>query len=190
MEQDQPVAQLGEAILRGPMRDVTDVTDPEVKKVIKDLMDIVKPAKGVGIAANQVRSDLKIFVLASHPNERYPYAPEMEPFALINPKLIAHSEEKEKDWEGCLSVATCEFGKRPAIYARVPRYTWVEVEYTDENGEIKQDKFEGFVARVFQHEYDHLQGLVYLDRVEDNKDIYSQQEFMKLVADRKSDNGS
>lgn len=187
MEQDQPIAQLGEAILRGPMRDVVDVKDPEVQKVIQDLMDIVKPAKGVGIAANQIRSDLKVFVMASHPNERYPYAPEMEPFALINPTLVAHSEETEKDWEGCLSVGTFEFGKATTIRGLVPRYTWVEVEYTDANGELQKDRFEGFVARIFQHEYDHLQGLVYLDRVEDNKDLYSHQEFMKKIADREQD---
>lgn len=176
---DDRIAQLGEEILRGPTKEVEDVNDKEVRKVIEDLMAIVKPVNGVGIAANQIRSDLRIFVMASHPNERYPHAPEMEPLALINPKLLSHSEETEKDWEGCLSVATT------GIRGLVPRFKWVEVEFTNGDGKKETTKFEGFLARVFQHEIDHLDGLVYLDRVDSNKDLYSQEVFEKLIEERK-----
>lgn len=180
------IAQLGEEILRGPTRIVEDVESFEVQKIIKDLLEIVGPAKGVGIAANQIRSDLRIFVMASHPNERYPYAPHMEPTALINPIILSHSDEKEKDWEGCLSVAATNDPNIPTVLrGLVPRWTWVEVEYTDINGKRKKARFEGFLARIFQHEIDHLEGMVYLDRVESNRDLYSNEVFQKLIADRK-----
>lgn len=182
---DNKIAQLGEEILRGPTREVKDVQDPEVQKVIKDLLEAVVSAKGVGIAGNQLRSDLRIFVMASHPSDRYPDAPEMEPTALINPLILSHSEDKEKDWEGCLSVATTgQEGVPTVLRGLVPRYTWVEAEYTTVNGERKKEKFEGFLARIFQHEIDHLDGLVYLDRVESNKDLYSQQVFEKMIKDK------
>jgi len=176
------IAQLGEEILRGLMREVKDVDDPEVQAVVTDLLESVGPAKGVGIAANQLRSDWRIFVMASKPNERYPYAPEMEPLALINPEIVAHSEETEKDWEGCLSVG--RINGVSAIRGLVPRWVWVDVAYTTVDGKREERRFEGFLARIFQHEIDHLNGLVYLDRVESNKDLYSHQVFEKLIANR------
>lgn len=180
------IAQLGEEILRGPTREVQDVNDSEVKKVIQDLFDIVGPAKGVGISANQIRNDLRVFVLASHPNDRYPYAPHMEPTAIINPVILSHSKEIQKDWEGCLSVAATDNETAPTVLrGLVPRWTWIEVEYTDVSGERIKTKFDGFIARVFQHEIDHLDGMFYLDRVETNKDLYSNEVFQKLIAGRK-----
>jgi len=79
----------------------------------------------------------------------------------------------EKGWEGCLSI--------PSIRAKVPRYKKIKVSYTDAQGLVLNCELEDFVARVFQHEYDHLNGLVYLDRVENNRDIFSEAEFLKLT---------
>lgn len=178
---DPRIAQLGEDILRGPTRPVKGVTEAEVQRVASDLLAIVGPAQGVGIAANQIRNDLRIFVMASHPNERYPYAPDMEPMPLINPVLLAHSEEQEKDWEGCLSVAATE------LRGLVPRWKWVEVEYTTLDGQHKHERYEGFLARIFQHELDHLDGLVYLDRLESSRDLYTRTVFEQRLADRARD---
>jgi peptide deformylase len=174
------IAQLGEDILRGPIKEVSDVRSSEVQALIADLMQTVTEAKGVGIAANQVRSNLRVCVIASHPNERYPYAPLVEPFALINPILLSHSNDIEKDWEGCLSV--------PGIRGMVPRWKTVTIEFMNAGGTKEQRTLEGFLARIFQHEIDHLDGLVYLDRVESNKDLYSHQEFEKRIASRKAGN--
>lgn len=179
------IAQLGEEILRGPTREVENIHDTEVQKVITDLLETVGPAKGVGIAANQIRNDLRIFVMASHPNKRYPYAPQMEPMVLINPVLVLHSKEKEKDWEGCLSVGTTNNNDEPTtIRGLVPRWTWVDVEFTNQQGERVEQRFEGFLARIFQHEIDHLDGMVYLDRLESNRDLYSNDVFQDLIANR------
>jgi peptide deformylase len=111
--------------------------------------------------------------LASHPNQRYPHAPEMPPTAIINPKIIVHSTESQKDWEGCLSV--------PGIRGLVPRYQKIEVEYTTRDGKLERKIFTDFIARVFQHELDHLDGLLFLDRIETTQDLYSEAEYQKLI---------
>jgi peptide deformylase len=97
----------------------------------------------------------------------------MQPTAMINPRIIAHSSEMLKDWEGCLSV--------PDIRGLVPRYQTVEVEYTDCYGNLQKQELTDFIARIFQHEYDHLEGLVFLDRVENNHDLISEEEYQKSV---------
>lgn len=114
-----------------------------------------------------------MIVIASRPSVRYPYAPEMEPTLMINPSFESLDDVREKDWEGCLSI--------PGIRAKVPRYSHIKVTYINASGGAVTQVLEGFVARVFQHEYDHLDGLVYLDRVESNKDIISETEFLKII---------
>jgi peptide deformylase len=98
----------------------------------------------------------------------------MEPTVMINPVFKALSDEKEKDWEGCLSI--------PGIRALVPRYKDIRVQYTDEQGRNIDLQLKGFVARVFQHEADHLDGKVYLDRVESSVDIIAESEYFKQFA--------
>jgi peptide deformylase len=98
----------------------------------------------------------------------------MPPTVMINPRFQVLSEAKEKGWEGCLSV--------PSIRALVPRYTSIEIHYLNEQGEAQNAQLEGFVARVFQHEFDHLQGKVFLDSVESNQDIVAESEYLKLGA--------
>ncbi|MCX7596089.1 MAG: peptide deformylase, partial [Fischerella sp.] len=128
---------------------------------------------GVGIAAPQVAQSYRVMIVASRPNPRYPDAPEMEPTAMINPKIITHSTAVVKGWEGCLSI--------PGIRGLVPRYEAVEVEYTDRNGKLQKQLLNGFIARIFQHEHDHLDGIVFLDRLESNRDIVTEQEYQKLI---------
>jgi peptide deformylase len=78
-----------------------------------------------------------------------------------------------KGWEGCLSV--------PGIRGLVPRYQTIEVKYTDHNGNLQKQELTDFIARIFQHEYDHLEGLVFLDRVENNQDLISEEEYQKSL---------
>ena len=167
------IAQLGHNILRNETQIVNEISNPEIQSLIDDMLITVKDVNGVGIAAQQVYESYKIFIIASHPNIRYPNAPFLEPFALINPEIITHSEEKVKEWEGCLSV--------PGIRGLVPRYKSLTVKYLDRNGKPKIAELHDFVARIFQHEYDHINGLVYLDKLENNKDIVSEKEFYKLI---------
>jgi peptide deformylase len=98
----------------------------------------------------------------------------MEPTVMINPSFQPLSDDREKGWEGCLSV--------PSIRALVPRYQVITAHYTNRQGKLKTLTLEDFVARIFQHECDHLDGKVFLDRVEDNGDIICESEYYKLIA--------
>lgn len=169
----RPIAQLGNPVLRQQAQPVTDIDDPKLQQLIDDLLATLKASHGVGIAAPQVAESYRLLIVASHPNDRYPHAPVMEPTVMINPRILAHATEQVKDWEGCLSVS----GQR----GLVPRYSWIEVEYLDRHGITHQQRFTDFVARIFQHEYDHLEGLVFLDRVESEEALISDQEYRERV---------
>ena len=162
MNELTPIIKLGNPILRQKAAAVENIQSQEIQNLIDELITSVSQANGVGIAAPQIASSYRLFIVASRPNARYPHAPEMHPTAMINPRIIAHSSEMLKDWEGCLSV--------PDIRGLVPRYQTVEVEYTDCYGNLQKQELTDFIARIFQHEYDHLEGLVFLDRVENNHD--------------------
>ncbi|NER32350.1 MAG: peptide deformylase, partial [Symploca sp. SIO1C4] len=135
-------------------------------------------AELLSIAAPQVSQSDRLFIVASRPNLRYPHAPTMAPTAMINPRIIAHSPETIKDWEGCLCV--------PGIRGLVPRYQAIEVEYTDRDGQRHQQQLTDFIARIFQHEYDHLDGLIFLDRLETTRDIITEQEYLQRVLPKTS----
>jgi peptide deformylase len=166
------IAELGDPVLRQNAIAIVDIQDPNLQNLIDSLIETAKVANGVGIAAPQVSQSYRLFIVASCPNPRYPNAPIMEPTAMINPKIISHSEEIVKDWEGCLSVP----GKR----GLVPRYQSIEVEYTDRKGLLKHQVLTDFVARIFQHELDHLDGIVFVDRVEKPQDLFTEEEYQSL----------
>jgi peptide deformylase len=168
-----PICQLGNPILRHISAAISNVRDPSVQETIEQLMTTLTQSNGVGIAAPQLGRSIQIVIVASRPNPRYPHAPYMEPVVMINPIVRSHSQEVIKDWEGCLSI--------PGIRGLVPRYKSIEVEYTSCNGRREQQKFSDFPARVFQHEYDHLEGKVFLDRVESSLEIITDSEYLKLV---------
>jgi len=166
------IHQLGNAALREVAQPIANVHDRDIQQLIDEMLFTLKESRGVGLAAPQVGRSLQLIIVASHPNERYPNAPQMEPTAMINPKIISYSVETEKGWEGCLSV--------PMIRGLVPRYREIEVEYLDRQGDRQVNRLTDFVARIFQHEYDHLEGKVFLDRVETNLDLVTEAEYHKL----------
>lgn len=167
------IAQLGAEVLRQKAEAVADVRTAEIRWIIAELQSTLAGTQGVGIAAPQISESKRIMIVASRPTPRYPHAPRMEPTVMINPAFEALSDDKEKDWEGCLSI--------PGIRALVPRYRRIMIRYTDQLGDSVELQLDGFVARIFQHEYDHLEGRVYLDNVEDNQDIVSESEYLKLM---------
>ena len=173
MSQVRDIAQLGDDVLRLQAKTVDDINTPEIQSVISDMFSTLSESEGVGIAAPQIAESWRIMIIASRPSKRYPLAPEMQATLMINPRYEVLNEQQEKDWEGCLSI--------PGIRAKVPRFTQIKVNYQNTEGEAKEQLFSGFVARVFQHEYDHLEGIVYLDRVENNLDIIAESEFTKLM---------
>lgn len=167
------VAQLGNPVLRKKAKTVKDIKSPTVQKLIDDLIMTVMDVDGVGIAAPQVYKSLRIFILASHQSPRYPKAPKMKPTAVINPKIISFSKERKKDWEGCLSI--------PGIRGLIPRLYSVEVEFTTREGKKLRKTYKDFVARIFQHEFDQLEGIMFVDRIESSKDLISEKEYQKMM---------
>jgi peptide deformylase len=166
------IAQLGHPVLRTPARPVSLPMDASLRAFADDLMATMLDADGVGIAAPQVYESLQVFIVASRPNPRYPDAPKMEPEIVINPEILWRSDEVVRGWEGCLSI--------PGIRGHVPRPRRIRARYHTLDGVEVEREFEDFVARVFQHEDDHLRGIVFLDRLESNRDIICEKEFRKL----------
>jgi peptide deformylase len=166
------ISQLGNPVLRTPARLLELPASEALRAFADDLMETMLDADGVGIAAPQVYESSSLFIVASKPNPRYPDAPSMEPIVVVNPEILWRSEEVIKGWEGCLSI--------PGIRGHVPRHRRIKARYWTLDGLEVEAEFEGFVARVFQHEDDHLHGIVFLDRLESNRDIMCEKEFRRL----------
>ncbi len=170
------ISQLGNPVLRQIAQPVEHLHSLEMQTLIDRLMATLVQSNGVGIAAPQVAASVQVLIVASRPNPRYPTAPQMEPTVMVNPRLLSHSEEQIKDWEGCLSI--------PGIRGLVPRYREIEVEYFDRHGNPHRQIFTNFPARIFQHEADHLIGKVFLDRLESVQDIITDQEYLTRILHR------
>lgn len=167
------IAQLGQPVLRGVAGEIPDPSDPAVQALIDDMLVTVADADGVGISAPQVYEPLSLFIVASRPNPRYPDAPEMEPTAMINPEILWVSDEKEKGWEGCLSI--------PGLRGPVPRHRRIGVRYLTRKGEVREEEYADFLARIFQHEFDHVRGVVFVDRVESTQELITEKEYIRRI---------
>jgi peptide deformylase len=170
---NREIIQLGNPTLRQLAQPVGNPHEPALQHLIDELIETLTKSAGVGIAAPQVGIPLQLMIVASHPTPRYPNAPEMWPLPLLNPQIVAHSAKVEKGWEGCLSV--------PGIRGLVPRYLTITVDYLDRYGNPQTQTFHDFVARIFQHEYDHLQGVVFIDLVESTRELMTEQEYQRQV---------
>jgi peptide deformylase len=173
MAELRSIIELENPILRQVALPILSVGDEKIQALIDDLLVTVKQANGVGIAAPQVAQSCQLMIVASRPNPRYPDAPEMEPIAILNPRILSHSPEMVKGWEGCLSV--------PGIRGWVPRYQAIEIEYCDRNGNLQKMEMTDFVARIFQHEFDHFNGLLFVDRVENPQDLITEQLYLEMT---------
>jgi peptide deformylase len=167
------IAQLGHPVLRIPVEPVPFPASAAIRALVDDMLATLRDANGVGIAAPQVFESVAIFIVASRPNPRYPHAPLMEPEVVINPEIVERSAEMVKDWEGCLSI--------PGIRGEVPRHQTITVRYQTLDGKLIERQFSDFVARIFQHEDDHLRGIVFFDRLESTTDLITEKEFQKLI---------
>lgn len=168
-----PIAQRGEPILQQSAKTVEDVHQDNIRHLIDDMHITMLASNGVGIAAPQVFTPLRIIIVASRPGKRYPEAPLMEPVTMINPDILWKSAEYCKGWEGCLSV--------PDARAQVPRASRIKVRYLDRNGISNEAEYSGFVARIIQHEYDHLEGILFPERLDDNAPIITEAKFQQLT---------
>jgi peptide deformylase len=170
------VARLGHPVLRAGARSLSakEVTSPEIQRLIIDMVETMREYSGVGLAAVQIHEALELAVLEVADNPRYPEKPEVPLSVLVNPRVEPLTQDTEDDWEGCLSV--------PDMRGRVPRYTKIRVRALNHQGAEIDFVAEGFHARVIQHEFDHLNGKVYLDRMKDLSTLAHLQEYMRYWA--------
>jgi peptide deformylase len=167
------VARLGHPVLRKIAEPVPpeQITTPAVQQFIDDLIETMYEYDGAGLAAPQVHVSQQIVVMEVSQNPRYPHAPAIPLTVYVNPEITPLTEMMDEDWEGCLSV--------PGLRGRVPRYTKIRLRAYNRQGKRADFVAEGFHARVIQHECDHLQGKVYLDRMRDTSSLMFIEEFMK-----------
>ena len=155
------ILRMGNPILLKEAEKVEKFDTPEIHEFIKDMIETMKDAEGAGLAAPQVGESIQLVIFGVDKNERYPEAEEVPFTVLINPVITPLTQDKEDDWEGCLSV--------PGMRGVVPRYKQINYKGFDQYGnEIDRDAV-GFHARVVQHECDHLLGILYPTRIENMK---------------------
>lgn len=155
----RPIVRLGHPALRSPARPLPPalLADPEVQALIDDMVETMREAHGVGLAAPQVGEEVQVFVYqAAGP-------PEIPLRVVVNPMITPQIRELVYDWEGCLSI--------PDLRGLVPRHPSVRVQGLDRDGGPLDYVVSGFEARVVQHEYDHLNGVVFLDRMRDLRSL-------------------
>lgn len=157
------ILQLGNPVLREVSEPVTDTSAPEVAALVADLRDTLADCRarttyGRAIAAPQIGVLRRVvFLNVDHP------------WPLVNPSIVGHSEEKMVVWDACLSYL--------AIFFQVERYRWVDVRYQDPDGAWHTLRAEGDLSELLQHELDHLDGVLAIDRVVDLKTICTREEF-------------
>ena len=163
------VARMGHPVLRQRARAIekSDLRNPALQKFFDDMVETMHEYHGVGLAAPQVHEGLRVFVamLDEEPGD------ESEAVVVINPEIAANTATKEDGWEGCLSI--------PDIRGRVPRHTDITMKALDRNGRTVELRLRGFPARVAQHETDHLDGVLFFDRMQSMQTLTFLEEFSR-----------
>lgn len=170
---DWQILELGHPLLREHAKPVSHIESAETQQLLDDLLVFVAQKQGMGIAAPQVGISKQIFIMCSHPNQRYPHAPVMQPTCVINPQIVSFEGDRPKDWEGCLSI--------PGLRALVPRAETVQVRYFTRDGKQVDTTYSGFLARLFQHEFDHLLGRLFIDHAESTLDIMTEKQWRQAI---------
>lgn len=159
------IVRLGHPALRTPAEAVAAARlgEPDIQTLIDDMLETMVAADGVGLAAPQVAESLQLFVYAAVDPAGDPRDPAIEQRVVINPMVEPMAGELIYDWEGCLSI--------PDLRGLVPRHPAVRVHGFDRHGERLGYIAEGYEARIVQHEFDHLNGVVFLDRMRDLRSL-------------------
>jgi peptide deformylase len=159
------IVRVGDPVLRAVAQPVADdeLASPAFQSFLDDLVETMRATDGAGLAAPQVGVSKRVFCVEVHDNPRYPYKPDIDLRVLVNPELHALSDETFSSYEGCLSV--------PDLRGRLPRALEIEVAYSDRHGARVVEEIRGLSAGTFQHEQDHLDGVLFLDRVEDTRTL-------------------
>ena len=177
------IVQIGHPTLRLRAREVPRevLGSPELIATCNDLVETMRAARGAGLAAPQIDLPLRIFAVEVGDNPRYPYKPRLGLRVLVNPVVRPLGEETYENYEGCLSI--------PDLRGLLRRHTEVEVSYVDPDGNEHRERFGGLSAGTMQHELDHLDGILFPDRVDDLTSlctwemfrVYRQEEWVESI---------
>ncbi len=172
------VAQLGNPILRRNSSDVPlpMIQTPDFQKFIDDMIDTMHEYDGVGLAAPQVHVNLRVFTMEVLSNPRYPNRADYPLTIVINPVITIINSDSVGDWEGCLSI--------PGLRGFVPRTFSLNLKGLDRQGKAIDLSLEGFPARIAQHETDHCNGKIYLDRMPSFTKLAFQREYERFHLDK------
>lgn len=174
--------QFGNPVLRTPTRQLSkaEILSPAIQSLIANMQHTLRVKKyGVGLAATQVGQGVALSIIGIKPTPTRKNLPIVNE-VLINPEIVKTYGDKEPMWEGCISFGD----SRNFPYAQVPRYAKVRVRWLDEQGKRHERDFEGITAHVVQHEVDHLNGVLFVDRVEDPTTYMSVNEYRKRYANK------
>ncbi len=180
----RPIVRLGHPALRTPAKPVAPeaIGSPELQALVDDMGETMRAAHGVGLAAPQIGLSLQLFVyLAAAEARGEGTAEESALRAVINPMITPQGNEMVEDWEGCLSI--------PDLRGLVPRHPAVRVRGLDRAGQPLDYLVKGFTARIVQHEFDHLNGVVFLDRMRDFRSLAFYDEWEQFMAEGGEEQG-
>jgi peptide deformylase len=166
------IVELGDPVLRRPTREVgaEELAGAEVQQLIDSMIETMRAAEGAGLAAPQVGSSLRIAVVEVRPgNRRYPYKPPIPLTVIVNPRLEPVGRETFATNEGCLSI--------PNLRGDLERFLEVRVGYLDREGQPREESKRGLTAGTFQHEVDHLDGRLFVDRMTDLSTLSTWEQF-------------
>jgi peptide deformylase len=172
------IVEIGHPVLRERTRELApdELRSDEVQRLIDDMIETMRAAEGAGLAANQVGETARVAVVEVRPgNPRYPYKPPVPLTVIVNPVIEPLDDELEWINEGCLSV--------PNLRGEVPRHVNVRVRYLDRDGVEHDEVRRGLTAGTFQHELDHLDGVLFVDRVADPSTLSTWEQFERFHKD-------
>lgn len=165
------IATIGHPVLREVARPLSkeELGSEGVQRLIDDLLETMRDAAGAGLAANQIFEPVRIAAIEINDNPRYPYKPNYPLTVLVNPVVTPTTDETFLNYEGCLSV--------PNLRGEVRRFSSVRVQAWDREGRDLDFEVKGLTSGTFQHELDHLDGKLFLDRVEDTRSLATWADF-------------
>lgn len=167
------IVELGDPRLRERCKKVKDIFDPNFQNLVHNMFDSLDKAQGVGLAAPQVGETVQVFLVSPEGKHKAPYTSVENTLVVINPKLEFIGNKTAYEWEGCLSI--------PGFRGQVNRPDKIKLSYTNFLGDDCEEEYSGFTARIIQHEFDHLQGVLFLDKMDDLSSLMTDNYFQKLV---------
>lgn len=168
------IATIGHPVLRSVARPIgqDELRSEGIQRFIDDLVETMRDANGAGLAANQIYEPIRICAIEVKNNPRYPYKPNIPLTILVNPEIVPTTEDSFWNYEGCLSV--------PNLRGQVRRFAGVRVKALSRSGEPLDFEARGLSAGTFQHEVDHLDGKIFVDRVEDTTTLATWADFERF----------